>query len=167
MTSLIRTLIFCFLFATGFGAISVAILASEFDVYYNNKQYKEYVDYQIEVLKEQRVVYSDKLTLLYGDPEIKLRLGKAIFGVDPISEDTYYPSPDKELKEESLNVIREILGGNFELSPKPQWVITINKKQNNDVLLYGGIAVVVLSMFFFIEPGKKDETAEDDFDNDD
>ena len=165
MTSLIRTFIFCFLFATGFGAISIAILASEFDVYYNNKQYKEYVDYQIEVLKEQRVVNSDKLTLLYGDPEIKLRLGNAIFGVDPISDDTYFPSPDKKLTEESLSVIKEILGDEFKINPKPQWVVTINKKQNNDVLLYGGIVIVAFSMFFFIETKKKDEATESDFED--
>ncbi len=160
MNSLVRTLIFCFLFATGFGAMSLALLAKEFDVYYNNKQYKEYVDYQIKALQEQRVVYNDKLTLLYGDPEIKLRLGRAVLGAEPQREDTYFPKPDNELKQQSLSIVKEIMGGDFILTPKPQWVITINKQQNNDVLLYGGIAVVLLSMFFFVDAKKTEADAD-------
>lgn len=152
MYSLVRTLLFCFFFAIGFGSMSMSFLAKEFDVYYNNKRYKEYVDYQIKILQDKRIVYNDKLSLLYGDPDIKQRLGRSVFGVNPKKDDTYFPEPGEELKEESLNAVREIIGDKFELTPKPEWVILINKKQNQDVLLYGGIALVALSMFFFLDP---------------
>lgn len=155
MYSLVRTLLFCVFFAIGFGSMSISFLAKEFDVYYNNKRYKEYVDYQIRILENKRVVYNDKLSLLYGDPDIKQRLGRVVFGVEQQKEDTVFPQPGQELKDESISAVNEIIGSNFELTPKPKWVTSINNKQNQNVLLYGGIALVVLSMFFFLDPPKK------------
>lgn len=149
---LFRTVIFCLLFALGFGAMSISLLAKEFDVYYSNKQYKEYVDNQIEQLKEKRVVYSDKLSLLYGDPTIKQRLGRSIFGVSDQESETFFPEPDYGLEEQSITAVSEIIGSSRAVTPKPKWVFIINKELNRKVLLYGGIAVAALSMFFFVEP---------------
>ncbi len=134
--------------------MSISLLAPEFDTYYNNLRYKEYVDYQIKILEDTRVVYNDKLSLLYGDPDIKYRLGKAIFGVEPKKPDTIFPEPGEELKDESLLAVQDIMGQPLVLTQKPQWIKTINVKQNNDVLLYGGIFLVFLSLFLFIDPQK-------------
>jgi hypothetical protein len=162
MHPFIRTLLFCTIFAIGFGAMSMSILAGEFEVYYNNMRYKEYVDYQIRILQDKRVVYNDKLSLLYGDPQIRHRLSRAIFGVDPQKDDTLFPEPGTELMDESLSVVREIMGNKLNLTPKPQWVVTINKEPNRKLLLYGGIALIALSMFFFIDPAKDAPGQSDD-----
>ncbi len=164
---LFRTVIFCVLFALGFGAMSISLLAKEFDVYYSNKQYKEYVDNQIEQLKEKRVVYSDKLSLLYGDPTIKQRLGRSIFGVSPDNGDTFFPEPDYGLEEQSISAVSEIIGSSRAVTPKPKWVVLINKELNRKVLLYGGIAVAALSMFFFVEPARNKKTEGGEEDRDD
>ncbi len=154
MYSFVRTILFCILFAMGFGAMSISLLAPEFDIYYNNLRYKEYVDYQIKILEDTRVLYTDKLSLLYGDPDIKYRLGKAIFGVEPKKPDTIFPEPGEELKDESLIAVQDIMGQPLVLTQKPQWIKEINTKKNNDVLLYGGILLIFLSMFVFTDPVK-------------
>lgn len=165
MQSVVRTIIFCILFMIGFGSMAISFLAPEFKTYYNNLQYKEYIDFQIKLLEDQRTVYSDKLTLLYGDPEIKRRLGRVVFGVDPKIEDTFFPEPGDELIAESLAAVGEIADRDINLTPTPKWIKLVNIERNRNIMLYCGMLIAALSMFFFLDPKKEPvESESSDYD---
>ena len=152
---IVRYLLFCFFFAIGTGAITLAVLADEIRDYCQGRCLLAKALADNEDIQFLTIEYAAQIDQIRMDPNIIGRLERVTLGRQPDEEDTAFPRASEEMLSEAATAILEHLRTDRPTRKIPTWAQRISEPNIRYSLFFAGAGLVLVTFIFFGAPAKK------------